>query len=530
MSIRNHFPFNLKSAAGAAGWILLLLAAPAAAQEPPGPGLVLDGYPALTPGEPVRVTIDFHRHGHAITALGFSLDLDLAQLGFDPADGDEDGVPDAARFPVGSPSLTFVQFDAGDGDGELDVLLADISGQPLADGLRLELEFSPAVGGRVADFVRFSTDPPPSFGNAQGQDVPGTAVVTTEGLGEAPEAAFSFFPASPREGEPVQFTDGSEGDVTSCSWDLGDGTVTAERNPAHAYAAAGDYTVTLEVTNAAGSDTVSRVVSVLPAGTGCLPGTETACLLDGKFEVVGTMKDFAAPPREYANRVMNFPEGRAESDQAVFFHSFNPGNFEVGVKMVDACGLAGDHPLRAFWAFFGGLTNAGTEIEIEDTVTGGVVAWRNPAGEFPLTLGDVGAFACAEGAPAVPCLRDAHTACLLNRRFRVTGTMEDFSDPPAEYPVAVMDFPAGGRAESAQAVFFESFSPGNFEIGVKMVDGCGLPEGHPLRFYWAFYGGLTNAETEVRVTQIATGRLDVWRNPAGVFPLTVGRTQAFPCD
>ncbi len=430
------------------GWIILVLAATVSAQAPPGPELVLDGSPLLAAGVPVRVAIDFESHGYAITAVAFSLDVDLDRLGFDPADADEDGVPDAANFPFGSPSLTFVRFDAGDPDGELDVLLADLSGQPLIDGLRLEIELLPTAGGRVAEFIRFSQAPPASFGNAQGEDVPGTTVVTTEDP-EEPSA--------------------------------------------------------------------------------CQPGPERACLLDGRFEVVGTMKDFGSPPREFANRVMGFPDPRAESDQAVFFHSFNPGNFEVGVKMVDGCSLPADDPLRAFWAFFGGLTNAGTDIEIEDTATGQVVEWRNPAGEFPLTLGDVGAFPCTEGTPAAPCLRDDTTACLLDGRFRVTGTMQDFSDPPAEFPVTVMDFP-GGRAESTQAVFFESFNSGNFEIGVKMVDGCGLDPGHPLRFYWVFYGGLTNAETEVRVTQIASGRVDVWHNPSGVFPLTEGRTQAFSCE
>ncbi len=276
-----------------------------------------------------------------------------------------------------------------------------------------------------------------------------------------------------------------------------------------------------------GSFTIS--VTDCPPGPVCAPDPYTACLLGGRFRVEGTMNDFSSPPQEFVNRVMSFPGIRAESDQAVFFQSFNAGNFEVGVKMVDACGLPEGHPLRAYWAFFGGLTNAETWIEIEDTVTGYVYLWFNPAGQFPVTMGDTGAFPCLDGAPAEPCVRNSNTACLIGGRFEVTGTMLDFSDPPREFPVAVMDFPSG-RAESEQAVFFESFSPGNFEIGVKMVDGCGFPEGHPLRFFWVFYGGLTNAQAEVRVTQISTGLVDVWSNPAGVFPRAEGRTSAFPCE
>jgi hypothetical protein len=127
-------------------------------------------------------------------------------------------------------------------------------------------------------------------------------------------------------------------------------------------------------------------------------------------------------------------------------------------------------------------------------------------------------------------VRDDETACLLADRFQVTGVMKDFADPPEEFPTRVMSFPGDGRAESAQAVFFQSFTAGNFEAGVKMVNACGLPVSHPLRAYWAFYGALTNAETRIRVTQRSTGLVDEWFNPAGTFPVSEGRTKAFSCE
>ena len=102
----------------------------------------------------------------------------------------------------------------------------------------------------------------------------------------------------------------------------------------------------------------------------CTPGPDTACLLGGKFEVQGAMWDFGFPPGERTATVMDFAQGRAESDQAAFFESFRAGNFELGVKMVDACSLPADDPLRAYWLFLGGLTNAEAEIDVEDTVTG----------------------------------------------------------------------------------------------------------------------------------------------------------------
>ncbi len=54
--------------------------------------------------------------------------------------------------------------------------------------------------------------------------------------------------------DDIQFTDESIYAV-SWSWDFGDGTTSTEQNPTHAYAAAGKYTVTLEVTNELGTTT-----------------------------------------------------------------------------------------------------------------------------------------------------------------------------------------------------------------------------------------------------------------------------------
>ena len=271
-------------------------------------------------------------------------------------------------------------------------------------------------------------------------------------------------------------------------------------------------------------------VTLFEETQGCMPDSNTACLLDGKFKVEGQMSTFDNPPEVVPTRVMNFPGGRAESSQAVFFESFNVGNFEAGVKMVDGCGLPDGHPLQSYWAFFGALTNADTQLSIQDMVTLQTYEWTNPPGTFPQTVGDTNAFPCVDESQNALCIPDAETACLLDGRFRVTGVMKDFSDPPEVFPARVMNFPGSGRAESNQAVFWESFSSGNFEAGVKMVDGCGFPPGHPLRAYWAFYGALTNAETLIQITQLSSGLVDVWYNPPGAFPFSEGWTNAFPCE
>ena len=69
-----------------------------------------------------------------------------------------------------------------------------------------------------------------------------------------PAAAFAASATTTCSGT-VQFTDQSTGAPTAWRWDFGDNTTSAAQNPAHTYAAAGTYAVTLTATNAQGSTT-----------------------------------------------------------------------------------------------------------------------------------------------------------------------------------------------------------------------------------------------------------------------------------
>jgi len=81
-----------------------------------------------------------------------------------------------------------------------------------------------------------------------------------------PEADFSYSPETPNTGDSVQFTDGSSpslGNITSRSWDFGDGSTSTGPKPSHSYEDNGSYDVTLTVTDDSGySDDLMRSVSV----------------------------------------------------------------------------------------------------------------------------------------------------------------------------------------------------------------------------------------------------------------------------
>lgn len=68
-----------------------------------------------------------------------------------------------------------------------------------------------------------------------------------------PTAAFTAIPTSGQVSLRVQFNDSSTGNITSWSWNFGDGNTSTERNPVHIYTTAGKFTVSLTVTGPSGS-------------------------------------------------------------------------------------------------------------------------------------------------------------------------------------------------------------------------------------------------------------------------------------
>jgi lysyl endopeptidase len=124
------------------------------------------------------------------------------------------------------------------------------------------------------------------------------------------------------------------------------------------------------------------------SGGACVRDADTACLLGGRFKVEVT---WVTSTGSGTGKVMAFNGQRAESDESAFFWFFNPTNFEMGVKMVDACVA----PFNRFWVFFSGLTNQGFQVTVTRMSDGLQKVYPpNPVGFFPTTTGDTSAFAC----------------------------------------------------------------------------------------------------------------------------------------
>ena len=83
---------------------------------------------------------------------------------------------------------------------------------------------------------------------------------------EPPVASFNGSPTNGVAPLTVNFTDTSTGQPASWAWTFGDGGTSTAQNPSHVYTVAGTYSVTLQVTNALGSDSITKTnyITVTP--------------------------------------------------------------------------------------------------------------------------------------------------------------------------------------------------------------------------------------------------------------------------
>jgi PKD repeat protein len=99
----------------------------------------------------------------------------------------------------------------------------------------------------------------------------GVTVGSPSGGSGAPTATFTFSPAAPAVGAPVNFNAstsaaGTGHRIASYAWTFGDGTTGAGVTLTHAYASAGSFSVQLTVTDEIGQSTTSSTQTVTPGG------------------------------------------------------------------------------------------------------------------------------------------------------------------------------------------------------------------------------------------------------------------------
>ncbi|MEM9553954.1 MAG: fibronectin type III domain-containing protein [Acidobacteriota bacterium] len=325
------------------------------------------------------------------------------------------------------------------------------------------------------------------------------------------------------------------------------------------------YEFRVRATSALGDSSFSNVASATTfAGepSVCVPGPETACINGGRFKIEVDWLDFIGD--RGPGSVVGVPPSVDADDSAVFWF-FGSDNWELLVKVLDGCGV-NDH----FWVFAAATTNVEYTLRVTDTSSGFVRTYTNPLGVASPAVADVEAFAtCAVPAAPAPdassastaastarlaaplllaaddaadhgaddgsetatasvgpvaavgelptkmdCTPDTLGACLQDGRFRVAIDWRDFEGTDGVGRVV----PFG----SNDSGLFWFFGPNNWEVLIKVLDGCGVNN----RF-WVFSAATTNVEYTLTVTDTETGAFQEYFNPLGRLAPAITDTSAF---
>ncbi|MEO6469386.1 MAG: PKD domain-containing protein, partial [Acidimicrobiia bacterium] len=154
-------------------------------------------------------------------------------------------------------------------------------------------------------------------------------------LSAQPTAAFSATPLTGQYPLPVQFTDASQGGPTSWAWSFGDGAISNLTNPVHTYAEAGNYTVSLTVTNSKGTDTSTQTNLVAVQDQLPIAGF-TATPTTGQYPLTVDFTDTSVKhPISWA---WDFGDGATSTAQSPSHTYTAPGNYAVSLTTTNGTG------------------------------------------------------------------------------------------------------------------------------------------------------------------------------------------------
>ncbi len=209
------------------------------------------------------------------------------------------------------------------------------------------------------------------------------------------------------------------------------------------------------------------------------------------------------------------PVALRSSDSAVT-QFFSPANWEMLIKVLDGRAFNDHH-----WVFLSAATDVEISTIVTDTSCGNRRTYLNPLGQAAPAVTDIRAFPeCADPLPP-SCVGQAGTLCLgENDRFQIETLWRDFdggSGAGEEVSIA-----AAGLAKSDDSGLFTFFSEDNWELLVKVLDGCDVNDR-----YWVFAAATTDVEYTLTVTDTETDRVRTYTNTLGQAAEAVTDTGAF---
>ncbi len=144
------------------------------------------------------------------------------------------------------------------------LVLIDASTLTLVPGWNIDLRPFGILDSRAVEYIDGQIFVSDGYDFRSVDDPMKYAVFVFDVVNGPPNAAFTATPSTGGAPLNVQFADTTFGTVTSRLWNFGDGSPTSTAtNPSHTYTALGQYTASLTVTNANGSNTTTQLISVI---------------------------------------------------------------------------------------------------------------------------------------------------------------------------------------------------------------------------------------------------------------------------
>ena len=265
-----------------------------------------------------------------------------------------------------------------------------------------------------------------------------------------------------------------------------------------------------EVYASAGSDV--NMVRIFRAK--CEPGSAfSTCLGNGRFRAEIDWRDAAGAPHPAS-------PARVGADDSRLFTFFDADNWEVLTKVLDGCAIN-----QRFWVFSAATTDVGHSLRVTDTWSGQEVIYTNPAGTPAAAITDGRALdVCGVPDPGwipvvdplPPVTPAGQLLEVQNGRFEVSATWITASGQQGEAQAL--------SARTTAAGLFYFFSPNNWEIQAKVLDGCAINNR-----IWFYAAATTDVGYTLKVRDRLTGSQKTYQNPVGQAAPAITDSNAFPC-
>ncbi|MEM8934543.1 MAG: hypothetical protein AAGE94_25340, partial [Acidobacteriota bacterium] len=236
------------------------------------------------------------------------------------------------------------------------------------------------------------------------------------------------------------------------------------------------------------------------------------CLRSGRFEVLVDWRD-AAGNSGRATRVVD------EVDTSGLFWFFDEENWELMVKVLDGCAIN-----DRFWVLAAATTDVDLTMRVEDRWSGLSRTTINPLGRPAAAQIDSDAFASCDvappdGADTTPPIAPSGdlgtTLELADGRFRAS-VVWNTGGAVGEASVAPL--------RTGDSGLFWFFEPANWEMLVKVLDGCAI-NGH----HWLLAGISSDVGYTLTVEDTETGATRVVEHAPGSPAPALVEIEAFAC-